>query len=130
LRAGAGVLLPWDRCAWPSGNSPLLDLGAAAEAHPHAKFDRSWSNGVDLSMVHDPKAFVRLSTVTLGWWTPSPRKNVLPQMCYYVEFSRSTYVGVRICRSAAKIGPSRSVTQGHSRSLEPTPVDRPPMNVH
>ena len=59
---------------------------------------------------------------------PAMLKHVPLHTCYYTEFCKSRSNGTIVIRDPPEIfDPSRPAFQGHSRSLEPTRIDRLPM---
>jgi len=54
-----------------------------------------------------------------------------PPTCYRAKFGRYRSNGTSVrTESRQKIGPSRPTFQGHSRSLEPSRIDRLPMTSY
>ena len=95
----------------------------------HTKFRRSRSNR--LGLVGDPKIWRRWAPPlgTEAWVVP--RNMLLHHLGYHAKFghSRSNHMRV-IMEIHRKNDPSRPAFQGHSRSLEPTRIDRLPITSY
>jgi len=122
-RWGRWSLAPLGRGhGWPPRNTLL------SHVRYHTKFRRSRSNRLGLDS-GSQRIWERWCPDPLGWRCGWPHRNMLlSHLCYHAKFgyarTNRSHVIMEICR---KFWPSCRAFQGHSRSLEPTLMDRLPL---
>jgi len=107
---------------WPPRNTLL------SHVRYHTKFRRSRSNRLGLDS-GSQRIWERWCPDPLGWRCGWPHRNMLlSHLCYHAKFgyarTNRSHIIMEICR---KFWPSCRAFQGHSRSLEPTLMDRLPL---
>ena len=93
----------------------------------HIKFGSSVTKGVHINRTESQKLWCGSTPpLVVGAWL-TPRNTSLPTY-YPAEFSHSSSNGMIVIKEIhLKNDPSHPILHGHSRSLEPTWIDLPPM---
>ena len=110
---------PWDeRRGWP------LEI-----RYSPVKFRRSGSNDLGVGRVPQNFGDAGASPFVTGVW-PTPRNMFLLHLCYLPSFRSLSNKTSVIMEIRQKIDLSCPAFRGHSRSVEPTRIDRLPMTSY